>query len=78
MRKLNRVGKVIYRNSCKKLKFDNTNKCYMHKPESVWVNETKDFWDFEILTDHLILARRICCPSEPKIKVSEKKKRDEN
>ena len=31
----------------------------MHKPESIMENEThKILWDFEIKTDHLILARR--------------------
>ena len=31
----------------------------MHNPESVLANETyKPLWDFEIQTDHLILARR--------------------
>ena len=35
------------------------NKCYIHKPESVLANETpKILWDFEIQTDHLILAKR--------------------
>ena len=34
------VGKVTYRESCKRLKFDQTNKLYMHKPESVLGNET--------------------------------------
>ena len=29
------VGKVIYRELCKKLKFDHTSKWYMHNPESV-------------------------------------------
>ena len=43
---------------CKKLKFDNTNKWYMHNPESLLENEThKLLWDFEIQTDHLISAR---------------------
>ena len=31
----------------------------MHNPESVLENETyKTIWDFEIQTDHLILARQ--------------------
>ena len=43
----------------KKFKFDYTNKWYMHNPESFLENEThKIFWDFEIQTDPLILARR--------------------
>ena len=63
------VGKVIHRELCKKLKFDHTNKWYMHYPESVQENEThKLFWDFEIQTDHLISARR------PDLKVINKKR----
>ena len=43
------VGKVIHREMCKKLKFDSTNKWYIHNPESVLENEThKLLWDFEI------------------------------
>ena len=53
------VGKLIYWEECKKLKFDHTNKWCTHNPESVLENEThKLLWDFEIQTDHLILARR--------------------
>ena len=53
-----RVGKVIHWELCKKLKFDLTNKWYMHNPESVQENETHKFlWDFEIQTDYLISAR---------------------
>ena len=43
------VGKVIHWELCKKLKFDHTNKWYMHNPESVLENETHKLrWDFEI------------------------------
>ena len=42
------VGKVIHWELCKKFKFDNTSKWYMHTI----------LWDFEIQTDPLILARR--------------------
>ena len=53
------MGKVIHSELCKKLKFDNTNKWYMHNPESILENGThKILWDFEIQTDHLISARR--------------------
>ena len=53
------VGKVIHWEMCKKLKFDQTNKWYMHNPASVVENDThKLLWDFDIQTDHLILARR--------------------
>ena len=41
------------------MKFDHTNKWYINKPESNMENEThKIRWDFQIQTDHLILARR--------------------
>ncbi len=44
---------------CKKFKFDNTNKLYMHNPASVLENDThKLLWNFDIKTDHLIPARR--------------------
>ena len=44
---------------CKRGKFDNTTKWYKHKPESVLENEAHIIpWDFEIQSDHLILARR--------------------
>ena len=56
----------------KKLKFDHTAKWYMHKPESILVNEIHNIlWDFEIQLDHLILARR---PDQEKIKINKKKK----
>ena len=54
-----RVSKVIHWELCKILKFDHTNKRYMHNPEYVLENEThKPLWDFEIQTDHLISAKR--------------------
>ena len=53
------MGKVINWELCKKLKFDHTNKWYIHNSESVPENEThKLFGDFEMQTDHLISARR--------------------
>ena len=55
----NWVGKVIHRELCKKFKFCNTNKCYMHNSESILKNEThKSLWDFDIQTDHLISTRQ--------------------
>ena len=55
----NWVGKVIHWEMCKKFKFDNANKWYMHNPEPVLENDThKLLWDFDIQTDHLILSRR--------------------
>ena len=54
------VGKVTHWELCKKLKFDHTNKWYMHNPASVMKNDTyKRPWDFGIQTDHLITARRL-------------------
>ena len=53
------VGKVIHWEMCKKLKFDHTNKWYIHNPASVLENDThKLLWDFDIQTDHLISARK--------------------
>ena len=53
------VGKVIHWEMCKKFQFDPTNKWYMHNPAAVLENDThKLLWDFDIQTDHLILARR--------------------
>ena len=53
------VGMVIHWEMCKKHKFDHTNKLYMHNPAPVIENDThKLLWDFNILTDHLIPARR--------------------
>ena len=53
------VGKVIHWEMCKKLKFDHTNKQYMHNPAPVQENNThKLLWGFDIQTDHLIPARR--------------------
>ena len=41
------------------MKFDHTNKWYMHTPAPVLENNThKLLWDFGVHTDHLILARR--------------------
>ena len=52
------MGKVIYRELCKKLKFDHVNKWFMHNPESVLKNEWhKILWNFEIQMAHLISAR---------------------
>ena len=55
----NWVGKGIHWKLCKKLKFEHTNKWYMHYPESVLENEIhKIHRDFEIQTDHQISARQ--------------------
>ena len=53
------VGKMIHWEICKKFKFDDTNKWYMHNPAPVLENDThKLLWDFNVQTDHLIPARR--------------------
>ena len=53
------VGKAIHWEMCKKLKFDHTNKWYMHNPSPVLENNThKHLWDFDVQTDHLISTRR--------------------
>ena len=53
------IGKVIHLELCKKLKFDHSNKWYMHNPTSVLQNEThKLLWDFDTQTDHLKSTRR--------------------
>ena len=50
---------VINWEICKKYKFDQTNKWYMHNPAPVLENNThKLLWDFDIHTDHVISARR--------------------
>ena len=50
---------MIHWEMCKKLKIDHTNKWYMHNPALILENTThKVLWDFNIQTDHLILARR--------------------
>ena len=51
--------RVIHWELCKKFRFDHANKWYMHKPESLVVNETTNIlWDFEMQMDHPISARR--------------------
>ena len=66
-----RFGKVIHWELCKKFKFDHTNKWYMHNPAPVIENNThKLLWNFDIHTDHLIMARR------PDLIIINKKKRE--
>ena len=53
------AGKVIHWEMYKKLKFDHTNKWFMHNPAAVLENDThKLLWDFDIQMDPLISARR--------------------
>ena len=64
------VGKVIHSEMYKKFKLDPTNKWYMGNPASVVENDThKLLWNFDVQTDHLILARR------PDLVLINKKKR---
>ena len=66
------MGKVIHWELCKKFKFGQMNKWYMHNPESILENEAhKILFDFVIQTDHLISARR---PNLPIVKKKNKKK----
>ena len=52
------VRKVIHWEMCKKVKFDHTNKRYIHNRAPVLENTThKLLWYFNIQTDHLIPAR---------------------
>ena len=53
------VSKMILWEMCKKIKFDHTNKWYVHNPVSVLEKDTyKLLWDFSIQADHLISSRR--------------------
>ena len=53
------VGKVIDWELCKKLKFDYTNKWYMHNPESVLKNEMhRLLWEFDTEIGHIISAKQ--------------------
>ena len=53
------VGKMIPWELCKRLKFDQANKWYILKLESVQQNKThKILRDFEIQTDYLIQTKR--------------------
>ena len=53
------VGKVIYWELCKKLKFDPMNKWCMHTTAAVLESETHKLqYNFNIQTDHPISARR--------------------
>ena len=55
-----KVGKVIHWEMCKKLKFYQTNKLYIHNPADVLENDShKLIWDFNIQTYHLISVRRL-------------------
>ena len=58
---------------CKKLKFDDTNKWYVHNSVSVLDDDThKLLWDFDIHTNNLISARR---PDQQQQKKKKKKKK---
>ena len=71
------VGKVIHWDMCKKLKFDNTNKWYMHNPAPVIKNNAHKLqWDYDIQTDHRISARRPDLTIINKKKKKKKKKKE--
>ena len=80
------VSKVIHWEMCKKLKFDHTNKWYMHNPAPVIENNTyKLLWDFDIHMDPLIIInkkKRTCkivdfaVPANHRIKLKECEKKD--
>ena len=76
------VGKVIHWELCKKLKFDHTNKWFMHNLASVMENETHKFqWDFDIQTDHQIPTWKpdlIIIDKKKKKKKKKKRKKKEN
>ena len=58
---------------CKKIKFDHTNKWYIHNPAPVLEKAThKLLWDLNIQVDHLIPARR------PDLIIINKKKREKS
>ena len=58
--KHNWMEKVIHWELCKRLKFDLSTELCIHKPESnLEIEKPKIQWDFEIHTDHLILAKRL-------------------
>ena len=60
------VGKVINWELCKRLKFDDSNEYYMHKPESTVENVThKILEDFEIQMDQLDKAKPRIYPYLP-------------
>ena len=66
---------MIHWELCKKLKFDHTNKCYMHNPESVPENEAhKLHWDFDAQADPQVTAR-LSGPIKKKKKNNDKKER---
>ena len=53
------IGIVIHWELCKRLKFHNNTKGYMHKPKSVQEDKThKILCDFEIQADHFIAVRK--------------------
>ena len=63
-------GRGINWELCQKLKFDSTNKWYIHNLGSVLENEThKLLWDIEIQMDHQISASR------PDLVIDNKKKK---
>ena len=65
-----REGKVIHWEMRRKFRFDHANKRFIHNQATVLGNDTQKLpWDFDIQTDHIILARR------PHLIIFNKKKR---
>ena len=53
------LGKIVHWKRPRKCNFEAGGKWYEHEPESVLENEDcKIFWDFTILTDHVVEDRR--------------------
>ena len=70
------MGKMIYKELRKELKFDSSSKYYMRKPESVLENDIyKYVWDFDMKTHHLIPARRQDLVLVKKKKTDEREKK---
>ena len=71
------MGNVIHWEMGKKLKFNPTNKLYMHNPAAFLENDThKLSWDFDIETDPLISARKPDFTIINKKKKKKEKKRE--
>ena len=69
-RRHDNLGKIVHWKHARKCNFEGGDKWYEHEPGSVLENEDyKIFWDFSIMTNHVIEARR------PDLVVVDKKER---
>ena len=77
------MWKTLMSNNNNKLKFDQTNKWYMHNPYVVEYETHKFLWDFEKQTatqpDQVIINKKVillnyelCCPGWPPSKIKRK------